>query len=113
MSIDSYRFGSIVINGRQYDSDVIIFPDRVRDNWERKSGHNLRLEDIAEVLAENPEVLILGTGAIGVMRVPPEVCQKAKEAGIELIVEPTGQACQTYNQLCSARKVVAAFHLTC
>ena len=113
MSIDSYRFGSIVVNGQQYDSDVIIFPDRVRDNWERKSGHELHLGDIAEVLAGDPEVLIVGTGAGGVMRVAPEVYQKAKEAGIKLIVEPTGQACQTYNQLCQSPKVIAALHLTC
>jgi hypothetical protein len=113
VSIDSYRFGSIVVNGQQYNSDVIIFPDRVRDNWERKLGHNLQLEDIAEVWAENPEVLIVGTGAIGVMRVPSEVYQKAKETGIELIVEPTGQACQTYNRLGQSQKVIAALHLTC
>ena len=30
--IDSYQFGLIVVSGKKYTSDVIIFPDRVRDN---------------------------------------------------------------------------------
>jgi hypothetical protein len=31
--VDSYQFGQVVINGKKYTSDVIIFPDRVKKNW--------------------------------------------------------------------------------
>ena len=48
-TIDSYQFGEIVISGKEYSSDVIIFPDRVIDNWWRETGHELCLEDITEV----------------------------------------------------------------
>ena len=65
--INSYQFGEIVINGKKYSSDVIIFPDRVIDNWWRKTGHELCLEDIAEAMTENPEVLLVGNGASGLM----------------------------------------------
>ena len=112
-TIDSYRFGEIVISGRKYSSDVIIFPDRVQGNWWRSKGHELSLEDIAGVLAESPEVLVVGTGAMGVMRVPPEVQQEIEAQGIRLIAAPTGEAGETYNQLSSSQKVVAALHLTC
>ena len=61
--IDSYRFGLIVVNGKNYTSDVIILLDKVKDNWYRKTGHQLHLDDLSEVIAENPEVLIVGTGA--------------------------------------------------
>ena len=81
-TIDSYRFGEIVINGKKYSSDVLIFPDRVRDNWWRKTGHELRLEDIAEVITENPEVLVVGTGASGLMKVLSEVEQAAQARGL-------------------------------
>jgi len=111
--IDSYQFGLIVINGKKYTSDVIIFPDRVRDNWWRKTGHQLCLDDIAEVLTENPEVLVVGTGASDLMKVLPEVRQVVEAQGIELIVEATDKACHTYNQLCRSRRAVAALHLTC
>jgi len=111
--VDSYQFGLIVVNGKQYTSDVIIFPERVRDGWFRKSGHQLCLGDITEVITENPEVLVVGTGASGLVEVLPEVEQKAEAQGIKLIAETTDKACQTYNQLCQSKKVVAALHLTC
>ena len=111
--IDSYQFGQIVINGKQYSSDVVIFPDRVKDNWWRKTGHELCVKDIAEVIADNPEVLVVGTGASGLMKVLPEVEQAAQAQGIKLIVETTDKACNTYNQLCHSQKLVAALHITC
>ena len=111
--IDSYQLGLISVNGKKYTSDVIIFPDRVRDDWWRKSGHQLCLEDIAEVIAKNPEVLIVGTGVSGLVEVLPEVRQAVDARGIKLIAETTDKACHTYNQLCQSRRVVAALHLTC
>ena len=111
--IDSYRFGRVVINGKEYSSDVIIFPDRVRSEWWKKRGHQLCLEDIAEVMTENPEVLVVGTGELGMMRVLPETKQSTEAQGIKLIAQTTDKACNTYNQLCHSQKVVAALHLTC
>jgi len=111
--VDSYQFGLIVVNGKKYTSDVIIFPERVRGSWWRKSGHQLCLGDIAEVMTENPEVLIVGTGASGLVRVLPEVQEELEAKGIKLIAEPTNEACQIYNHLCHSQKVAAALHLTC
>ena len=111
--IDSYQFGRIVVDGRHYTSDVIIFPDRVSDNWWRKTSHQLRLDELSEAIAEKPEVLVIGTGASGLMEVVPEVEQRLEAQGIKLVVKPTDKACRTYNQLCQSRKVVAALHLTC
>ncbi len=111
--IDSYQFGLIVVGGQKYTSDVIIFPDRVRDNWWRKTGHQLCFKDVAEVMTENPEVLVVGTGESGLMMVLPEMKQSAEAQGIRLIVETTDKACRTYNQLCHSQRVVAALHLTC
>ena len=112
-TIDSYHFGQIVINGKNYTSDVIIFPDSVRDNWWRRKGHELFLGDITRVLTENPEVLVVGTGTSGLMKVLPEVGRAAEAQGIKLIAETTEEACHAYNQLCRSQKVVAALHLTC
>jgi len=112
-TIDSYQFGLIVVSGKKYTSDVIIFPDRVSHNWWRKPGHQLCLKDIAEVITENPEVLVVGTGALGLMRVLPEVEWGIEAQGIKLIVEATDKACHTYNHICHSRSVVAALHLTC
>jgi hypothetical protein len=111
--IDSYRFGQIVINGRKYTSDVIIFPDRVQGDWWRNEAHELSLKDIAGIMNESPEILLVGTGASGLMRVLPEVAQEAEAHHIQLITQPTGEACEIYNQLSQTQRVVAALHLTC
>ncbi len=111
--IDSYQSGLVVVNGRKYTSDIIIFPDSVRDNWWRKTGHQLCLDDIAEVITKNPEVLVVGTGVSGLMKVLPEVQQIVEAQGIKLIVETSDKAYRAYNQLCHSQRVVAAFHITC
>ena len=112
-TIDSYQFGEIVINGRKYSSDVLIFPDRIIDNWWRETGHELRPEDIGDVLKENPETLVIGSGTSGLMKVLPRVKEIALAQGIELIVETTDRACDTYNQLSRSQRLIAALHLTC
>jgi len=111
--IESYDFGRIVINGRRYTRDVIIFPKHVKDDWWRREGHKLSLEDLKEVFEAEPEVLVIGTGYNGFMRVPQDVRDYVKSRNIELIVENTRQACQTYNRLHQSKKTIAAFHLTC
>lgn len=111
--IDSYHFGTIVVNGQNYTSDVIIFRDKVNAHWWRKAGHELHLEDLTEVMAEKPEVLVVGTGALGLVKVLPEVKPGLEAQGIQLIAEPTSEACNIYNQLCHSQKVIAALHLTC
>ena len=112
-TINSYRFGQIVINGKNYTSDVIIFPDRVQGEWWRDDSHRLTPKDITGIMKENPEILLVGTGASGMMRVLPEVEREAEARNIQLIVQPTSEACELYNQLSPTQKVVAALHLTC
>jgi hypothetical protein len=111
--IDSYRFGRIVVDGREYSSDVIILPHGVSREWWRKKSHELCLEDISEVMAANPELLVVGIGASGLVEVLPEVEQAAQSQGVKLIKETTDKACQIYNQLCRSQRVAAALHLTC
>lgn len=112
--IDSYGFGRIVIDGRRYTNDVLILPNQIMDNWWRKEGHRLQIADLKEVLEEEPEALIVGTGRWGLMKVPPETRNHVESKGIELIAQSTEEACETYNHLKqSGKKVVAALHLSC
>ncbi len=113
MRIDDYVFGKIVIDGETYTSDVIVCPDRVISNWWREEGHELSVRDIHDVLRERPEILIVGTGSPGLMRVLPETRRKLEDEKIELIIKPTHEACAVFNELVSTRKTVACLHLTC
>ena len=111
--IESYDFGRIVINGKRFGSDLIIFADRVDGNWWRKEGHILSVDDVKKIVDAKPEVLVVGTGYSGLMKVPPQTERCLAPSGIELIAEKTEKACKIYNDLSKSRKVVAALHLTC
>ena len=121
--IQSYHFGRIVIDGKTHTKDVIILPDRVIGSWWRQEGHALHLGDLADIVelcgstvapsGISPQVLIVGQGAYGRMRVTLETRQALQAAGIQLIAQPTEEACRTYNHLREQRTVAAALHLTC
>ena len=68
--IDSYGFGRITINGKRYTNDVIVFSDRVEDNWWRKQGHRLQVKDIETIIEEKPKVLVVDTGYYGLLKNP-------------------------------------------
>jgi hypothetical protein len=112
--IESYDFGSIRIKGKTYSSDLIIFPDHIKLNWWRKEGHSIHLDDLKEVINMKPKVLVIGTGYPGLVKVPEEVKKHLAENGIKVIVQPTKEACKTFNGLLkTGEKVAAALHLTC
>jgi len=114
--IESYDFGIMVIDGKRYTSDLIVFPEKVLSEWWRREGHQLCVEDLKEVFKQTPmpEVLVVGTGYSGLVKILPEVEKALKERGIKLIAQPTREAYKTFNELLKAgKKVVGAFHLTC
>lgn len=113
MLIDSYKFGRIIINGKEYNSDVIIYPDKVNDSWRRIEGHNLVIDDIQEIIKYRPDTLIIGKGTPGLMKVSKQVQEKISSLGIKVFVFSTSNAIKKYNEINSVEKVVAALHLTC
>jgi len=111
--IESYGFGRMRINGVTYTSDLIVFPDRVKSDWWRIEGHKLRVEDLEEVLRVKPEILVVGTGYYGFMKVLPKTEKHLQAEGIRLIAEKTEEAYKIYNKLSESNRVTGAFHLTC
>lgn len=111
--INEYDFGKIVINDKQYTSDVILLEDRVYPSWWRKEGHKLCLEDLKTIKDSKIEVLVIGTGYSGCMQVLPEVKKFFDAKKVEVIVSHTQDAVKRYNELVGTKKVAGAFHLTC
>ncbi|NJD55582.1 MAG: hypothetical protein FIA94_04155 [Nitrospirae bacterium] len=113
MRIEHYSFGRISIDGTLYTSDVIIYPDRVDASWWRKEGHYLQKVDLADIVAAGPELLIVGTGAHGVMAVPDSTIAYLSSHNIALLAEKTDKAVELFNNQPPGKKVIAALHLTC
>lgn len=111
--IESYNFGKIIINSKEYNSDIIIYKNNIYDKWWRRASHHLCIEDIKEILDNMPEILIIGTGYYGLMKVPIELIEYLESNNIEVIIKKTKAACDEYNTLHQKKNVVAAFHLTC
>ncbi|MDH5466043.1 MAG: Mth938-like domain-containing protein [Candidatus Aminicenantes bacterium] len=111
--IDSYSFGRMEIGGHTYTSDLILFPDKIKDSWWRESGHRLSLRDMEDVFQEAPEFIVIGTGFYGIMEVEEEVKQAAQSKGISLVIEKTKKAVESYNKIAPQKKTIGAFHLTC
>lgn len=111
--ITEYDFGRIVVKGKEYNGDLIIFRNRVVTGWWRKEGHRLLPNDLDEVLKEKPEILVVGTGRAGLMRIDPKTKKLLENHDIDLISERTEQAIEIFNNLVKEHKVAGAFHLTC
>lgn len=117
--IEKYRFGKMVVDGKPVTSDLMIFPDgRIHNNWRRNKGHFLSYTDIIPLLEAKPDVLIVGTGAFGMMKIDPSLSRQISEAAkgttIPIIGMRTAKARDEYHQqIKSGKKVCACFHLTC
>ncbi|MEF8793696.1 Mth938-like domain-containing protein [Thiohalorhabdus sp.] len=115
MSVDHYAFGRLTYDGREYAKDVLIHPDhQVHSPWWRNEGHRLDPQDLAEILADPPDVLVIGTGYYGNMAVPEEIREALGELGVELVVARTGEAVAELDRLQQeSARTAAALHLTC
>lgn len=112
-TIDKYRLGKMVIEGKEYKYDLIIDSKGVNTSWWRKEGHRLHLDDIKAILERQPDVLIIGTGHYGGMEVPEEVIEQINRMGIYLYVDRSQRAVEVYNSMLDYNNIIAAFHLSC
>lgn len=115
MKIERYDFGSISIEGRTYQSDLIIYPDgSIQDTWWRKRSHKLSKDDIESLINREPDIIIVGTGISGLMRPEKGLAEYLIKKGIELICAPNKDAINIFNRLSDSKKRIGAcFHLTC
>ena len=110
-------FGSIEVEGREYDHDVVIDGGRVRKRSKKPSkpyrgeyGHTPLSAD--EDLPWGGSQLIIGTGVNGSLPIMPEVSEKADRQGVDLTAVPTADACRLIAGL-ERREVNAVLHVTC
>lgn len=114
LKIERYQFGKIVVDGAEFTRDLIITPESVVPNWWRKQGHRLCFKDLEEqIRLISPEIIILGTGKFGLMRVSTVFNETLAKRKIEVIAEKTDRAVTLFNDLSPRKHLLGAFHLTC
>ena len=117
MDVRFLGFGSIEVDGRAYEHDIVIDRGAVRKRSKKPSkpyrdkfGHTPLSAD-EELLWGGPR-LIIGTGAHGALPIMPEVVEEATRRHIDLVAVPTEQACRLISGL-KPREVRAVHHVTC
>ena len=113
LKINYYKFGRVKIDSENFNNDVIILPDRVVPNWWRRNGHEVHIEDIGEIIKAAPDVLIVGTGYYGMLRVLGDTSKRLADIGCEVIKMKTQEACKLYNELAKTKRIAATLHLSC
>ncbi|ASR42085.1 hypothetical protein BEN78_00295 [Xanthomonas citri pv. mangiferaeindicae] len=99
------------VNDRQLTRSFIVAPRALVEDWPATSVRTLDLEALAPVLALEPEVILLGTGAAQAF--PPAATMAAcLSRGVGLEAMTNAAAARTFNVLAGeGRRVVAAFVL--
>lgn len=80
------------------------------------TGHwyGINKADVEELKGREVEVVILSKGQWSFLHVPPSLVEELQALGLEVIVEPTSTAKETYNSLVKQGKRVASLiHTTC
>ena len=102
-----YGTGYVAVNNVRYETGVVVSPQAV-SAWDVRGFEALTAADFGFIRALQPEIVILGTGAL--QRFPPPALARAlATTGVGVEVMDSRAACRTYNILAAeGRKVVAA-----
>lgn len=99
--------GAITVGDEVINKDVVLMHDGILRDWQAKDIRNLALEDLADVLARKPEIILFGTGWQS--QLPPrELVFALARQGIGLETMDTPAACRTFNILLGEDREVAA-----
>src|SRR5262245_24499703 len=103
MRFSDYSFGSIVIDGKTYERDVVVDHGKIRkrDKGPSKAlradyGHTPLSAD--EDLPWKCRRLVVGTGHSGSLPVMPQVEKEARRRAVDLVMMPTAQAIDVLNE---------------
>jgi hypothetical protein len=118
MEIESTTFGTITIDGRTYEHDVVV--RLCGEIVKRKKKLSKRLYGTSHVLSEDEakflfekgcDQVVIGSGQFGNVHLSPDAEAYFERKGCEVLLKPTPEAIQMFNR--SRAKRIGLFHVTC
>jgi hypothetical protein len=115
MHFDNFSFGTLQIDGRTYEQDVLIDRGEIHKR-KKKPSKKFRDEfghtplSIEEEIPWNCRRLVIGTGAYGRLPVMKEVKREAGRRHLELVILPTREAIRLIEKESAANAIL---HVTC
>lgn len=105
-------FGSVTVGNKKFHHDIYVDPDG--NIVPRESGHKVSAEEIRTILKSNPEVIIIGTGQFGCVKLLAEATRVTEANGVRVVRERTPIAIKKFNELVDeGKRIVAIVHVTC
>jgi len=118
MEIKDTTFGTITIDGKTYEHDVIIRLSGEVTKRKKKlskkyygTSHVLSKDEAKFVFEKGCEQLIVGSGQMGNVRLSPDAEAYFAKKGCNVVLQPTPEAIQLFNK--SKAKKIGLFHVTC
>lgn len=116
-AIVEFSWGSVEVDGHGAFKDVKLWPGGARAwDWnETGTRHKpgVQLTDVQELLDNGAEVVVLSRGVDEVLQVSPQLVSDLEQQGVEVIVLPSREAVDAYNDLAATRAVGCLLHSTC
>ena len=116
--IDTAKFGSITVEGRTFERDVLIRLSGEVEKRKKKlskavygTSHVISLEEAKHVYQKGAERLIVGTGQSGLTQLSKEAADYFERKGCPVMLLPTPEAIGAWNKAQGA--VIGLFHVTC
>lgn len=105
-AITSYQPGRVHIRDRRFTSSLLVLPDAPLQAWPPTTLETLQAGHFAPVVAQAPELLILGTGETHLFPEPAVLAPlMAHRIGVESM--QNAAACRTFNVLLAEQRRVA------
>jgi hypothetical protein len=118
MTIDATEFGSITVDGKTYEHDVIIrLSGKVEKRRKRLSkekygtSHIISKAEAKFVFEDGCDLLIVGTGQEGNVRLSSEASEYFDKKHCRVLTQPTPKALDAFNE--SEDRKIALMHVTC
>ncbi|TYB32179.1 MAG: hypothetical protein FXF47_00125 [Candidatus Mcinerneyibacterium aminivorans] len=122
--IEKFDWGKFVVDGVEHSKNYGLRKGQGKDlkivgrnveSWKERRGHIVTKDMVNSVLKEKIDVLVIGTGFDGTLKVPKSVKNYLVENGVsEVIIKKTPDACNCYNKLYrQQRNVGLLVHGTC
>jgi len=118
MKIESTTFGTITIDGKTYEHDVIVrlsgaVVKRKKKLSKKRYGtsHVLSEDEAKFLFEEGCDEIVIGAGQMGNVHLSPEAEAYFERKGCEIVLKPTPDAIRMFNR--SRAKRIGLFHVTC
>ena len=118
MEIEGTRFGSITIDRKTYEHDVVIRLSGEVIKRKKKlskkyygTSHVLSKDEANYVFEKGCEQLIIGSGQMGNVHLSPEAEAYFAKKGCKVLLQATPEAIRLFNE--SHAKKIGLFHVTC